>query len=114
MIALNKYGNRKVQSPDGVFDSVKEYRRWKELRLLERAGEISNLHRQMAFTLIPSQKINGKLIEREVKYYADFTYVTKDGEFVVEDAKSDGTRTQVYRLKKKLMLKVHGIQIKEV
>ena len=111
---MNKYRNKKVQTPDGNFDSVKEYRRWKELRLLEKAGEISNLHRQVPFGLIPPQRVKGKLVEREVKYYADFTYITKEGEFVVEDAKSDGTRTQVYRLKKKLMLQVHGLQIKEV
>lgn len=111
---MNKYGNRKVQTPDGVFDSQKEFRRWQELKLMQRAGEIGNLHRQTPFGLIPSQRINGKLVERGVTYYADFTYITKDGQFVVEDAKSPATRTQVYRIKKKLMLHVHGIQITEV
>ena len=97
---------------DGTFDSLKEYRRWKELKLLERAGEIGNLHRQTPFGLIPPQRVNGKLVEREVKYIADFTYITKDGRFVVEDTK--GVKTDVYRIKRKLMLQVHGIQIKEV
>ena len=64
------------------------------------------------FGLIPPQRVNGKLVEREVKYIADFTYITKDGKFVVEDTK--GIRTDVYRIKRKLMLQVHGIQIREV
>ena len=109
---MNKYRNRKVHTADGVFDSVKEYRRWQELKLLEKAGKIANLHRQTPFWLIPPQRVNGKLAERGVKYIADFTYITKDGQFVVEDAK--GVRTNVYRIKRKLMLQVHGIQIREV
>lgn len=111
---MSKYGNRKIHTPDGTFDSVKEFRRWQELKLLERAGEIGILHRQTPFGLIPPQRVNGKLVERGVTYYADFTYITKDGKFVVEDAKSPATRTQVYRIKRKLMLQVHGIQIVEV
>ena len=109
---MSKYGNRKVKTPEGTFDSVKEFRRWKELKLLERAGEIGNLHRQVPFGLIPPQRVNGKLAERGVTYFADFTYITKDGKFVVEDAK--GIRTDVYKIKRKLMLQVHGIQITEV
>ena len=109
---MRKYRNRKVQTVDGTFDSLKEYRRWKELKLLERAGEIENLHRQTPYGLIPPQRVNGKLVERGVKYIADFTYVTKDGRFVVEDAK--GVKTDVYKIKRKLMLQVHGIQITEV
>lgn len=111
---MSKYGNRRIHTPDGTFDSAKEFRRWQELKLLERAGEIGNLHRQTPFGLIPPQRVNGKLVERGVTYYADFTYITKDGKFVVEDAKSPATRTQVYRIKRKLMLQVHGIQITEV
>lgn len=102
----NKYGARKVKSPDGqVFDSQKEYNRWDVLRLLERAGKISDLKRQVGFELIPKQ--NG---ERACSYIADFTY-WKDGQYVVEDCK--GYRTEGYKIKRKLMLWVHGIKIHE-
>lgn len=103
---MNKYGARKVTAPDGqVFDSVKEYHRWGMLRLLERAGRISELKRQVSYELIPKQKG-----ERACSYVADFTYM-EDGKLVVEDCK--GFRTPEYRLKRKLMLWVHGIRIKE-
>ena len=112
---MNKYHNRELDTPDGKFDSVKEYRRWQELKLLQRAGEIYDLQRQVPFVLIPTQKdeITGKVIERECKYIADFTYRScKTGRITVEDAK--GAKTEVYKLKKKIMLYRHGIQIKEV
>lgn len=103
---MNKYGARKVTAPDGqVFDSVKEYHRWGMLRLLERAGRISDLKRQVSYELIPKQKG-----ERACNYVADFTYM-EDGKLVVEDCK--GFRTPEYRMKRKLMLWVHGIRIKE-
>ena len=103
---MSKYGNRKLKSPDGqVFDSVKEFHRWGVLRLLERARKISDLKRQVKFELIPKQ--DG---ERACYYVADFTYI-EDGKLVVEDCK--GYKTEVYRLKKKLMLWVHQIKIKE-
>ena len=103
----NKYGARKLKAPDGlVFDSVKEYQRWDELKILQRAGVISKLRRQVTYELIPKQKG-----ERACNYIADFVYVNDKGETVVEDCK--GYKTEVYRLKKKLMLWVHGIRIKE-
>lgn len=103
----NKYGARKVTTPDGQkFDSAKEYHRWCELKLLERAGKISGLQRQVRFELIPKQ--DG---ETACHYVADFVY-QKDGQRVVEDAK--GYKTDVYKVKKKLMLYVHGIKIREV
>lgn len=106
-MARNKYGARKVTAPDGqVFDSVKEYHRWCELRLLERAKRISDLQRQVKYELIPKQ--DG---ERACTYVADFVYIDSDGRTVVEDTK--GVRTDAYRIKKKLMLWVHGIKIKE-
>lgn len=106
-MARNKYGARKVTAPDGqVFDSVKEYHRWCELRLLERAKRISDLQRQVKYELIPKQ--DG---ERACTYVADFVYIDSDGRTVVEDTK--GMRTDAYRIKKKLMLWVHGIKIKE-
>ena len=102
----NKYGARKLTAPDGqVFDSVKEYHRWECLKLLQRAGEIKDLKRQVKFELIPKQKG-----ERACYYIADFTYY-EGGELVVEDCK--GFKTDVYRIKKKMMLWVHGIRVKE-
>lgn len=102
----NKYGAKKLTAPDGQkFDSVKEFHRWGCLRLLERAGKIKDLKRQVTFDLIPKQ--DG---ERACTYVADFTYY-EDGKLVVEDCK--GFKTDVYRLKKKLLLWVHGIRIRE-
>ena len=95
-----------------------------QLRILEMAGEISNLQRQVSYELIPAQYESstigkrggvkkGKCLERAVVYYADFVYIdSHTGETVVEDAK--GYRTEAYKIKKKLMLQVHGVQIKEV
>lgn len=102
----NKYGARKLTAPDGqVFDSVKEYHRWGCLKLLERAGKITDLKRQVKFELIPKQEG-----ERACHYIADFTYM-ENGKLVVEDCK--GFKTDVYKIKKKLMLMEHGIRIRE-
>lgn len=110
----NKYNNTKISINGQKFDSMKEFNRYNELLLLERAGAIQDLQRQVPFVLIPSQyvAIDGKtkLVERECKYIADFVY-TENGETVVEDTK--GVKTDVYKIKKKLMLYTHGIQVKE-
>lgn len=106
-----KYGNKKVKYDGIIFDSKKEARRYAELKLLERAGEIKDLELQKTFELIPSQRIGGKVVERAVKYKADFCY-TENGVTVVEDTK--GFRTKEYIIKRKLMLYIHGIQIKEL
>lgn len=103
----NKYGARKTTTPDGMkFDSVKELRRWGELQLLQKAGKIFGLQRQVKYELIPKQ--DG---ERACSYIADFVYIDPNGNTVVEDVK--GLKTDVYRLKKKLMLWRYGIKIKE-
>jgi hypothetical protein len=120
----SKYHARKVADESGeIFDSVKEYRRWKELQMLQKAGEICNLQRQQKFLLLPDQREpdkigpkggihKGKLIERPVYYIADFTYKDKrSGEEIVEDAK--GMRTPEYIIKRKLMLYLYNIRIKE-
>lgn len=112
----SKYGNRRTEV-DGIrFDSRREAKRWSELKLLEKAGEIRGLKRQVSFELIPEQRAGGKVVERACKYIADFVYflpIPFGGmEMVVEDAK--GVKTDVYKLKKKLMRYVHGIEIKEV
>lgn len=106
-----KYHSRKITRDGITFDSVKEYRRWCELSLLERAGTIQNLKRQVKFELIPSQWVDGKVIERPCTYIADFVY-TENGKMVVEDTK--GFRTTDYIIKRKLLLWVHGIRIQEI
>lgn len=111
MTSRSKYHSRKVTVDGVTFDSRKEARRYSELLLLERAGAIQNLQRQVKYELIPSQRIDGKVVERPCSYKADFVY-EKNGEKVVEDVK--GMRTKEYIIKRKLMLKEHSIRIKEV
>ena len=105
-----KYNNTKVEIDGITFDSKKEANRYCELKLLEKSGEIKNLELQKKYILIPAQRIDGKLIERECSYRADFVYETKDG-IVVEDTK--GFRTAEYKIKRKLMLERYGIRILE-
>lgn len=120
-----KYGNKKT-TIDGIeFDSQKEADRYCELKLLQRAGQISNLELQKDFELIPAQyeyferygkqgqrlKDGKKCVENSVKYKADFVYI-ENGKTVVEDTK--GMKTKEYIIKRKLMLYIHGIRIKEV
>ena len=106
-----KYHNRKITRDGATFDSVKEYRRFCELTMLERAGVIMDLKRQVKYELIPSQKVDGKVVERPVNYVADFVY-EQDGKTIVEDTK--GFRTKDYILKRKMLLYFYGIRIKEV
>lgn len=122
----NKYGNRKVYVDGKVFDSVEEYRRYTELKLLEAAGVISDLRWQVRFELIPAQyetirnysktgkrlKDKQKCVERAVEYIADFVYTDTDGCEIVEDTK--GKRTKEYIIKRKLMRYLKGITIQEV
>lgn len=128
MVRYSKYHNIKTKTSDGIeHDSRTEARRWVELKLLERAGEIKDLQRQVKFVLIPAQyetferyskkgerlKDGTKLIEKECAYIADFVYTdSKTGKTVVEDTK--GVKTKDYIIKRKLMLYVHKIKIKEV
>ena len=119
----NKYKSRKT-SVNGVnFDSRKEADRYIELSILSRSGAITSLKRQVKFELIPAQyepdiisprgKVKkGKLIERAVSYIADFVYTDENGKTVVEDTK--GFRTKDYIIKRKLLLYMHGIRIKEI
>lgn len=112
----SKYGNKKTEVDGIVFDSKHEALRWIELKYMERAGLIRDLKRQVRFCLVPTIEGEGKKIrQRAVYYVADFEYWEKNYDCwkrVVEDAK--GVRTDVYKLKKKLMLWRHGIEIKEV
>ena len=126
----SKYRSKKITRDGLTFDSLKEYRRFCDLLLLERAGAITDLKRQVAFELIPAQyeeiatgefykrgerkgqpKFKRVCIEQSVVYNADFVY-TENGKKVVEDTK--GVKTKDYIVKRKLMLYVHGIRIKEI
>lgn len=107
---MSKYNNQKIRVGGEVFDSKREYNRWCELRLLERSGIICNLQRQVKFRLIDSQKTPERT-ERPCYYIADFVYYENDGSRVVEDCK--GMRTDVYKIKRKLMLEKYNILIKE-
>ena len=119
----SKYHSKKTFAYGIQFDSKREAERYQELKTLEAQGKIHDIRLQVKFVLIPAQRepdrkgakggiIKGRVIEREASYRADFTYYTADGAFVVEDVK--GMRTPEYRLKKKLMLYLCGIRIKEV
>jgi len=122
---MNKYHNIKTRG----YDSQKEAERARVLHLLERAGKIRDLREQVPYELIPKQTEMGtrivtrrgktvmqtveRVVERPVRYVADFVYydpITE--ETVVEDAK--GVRTKEYVIKRKLLLWIYGIRIKEV
>ena len=98
---MNKYNNKKVQVDMYVFDSVRESQRYKELKLLERAGEINNLELQPKFLLQEAFKKNGKTY-KAINYIADFKYEEK-GKVIVEDVK--GMQTETFRIKHKLFEK---------
>ena len=104
----SKYGNKKIQSADGVFDSKLEYTRWQQLKILERAKVIKDLQRQVKFVLIDKSPYG-----REISYIADFCY-KKDQKLVVEDTKSDATKTPLYRLKKRLFSERYKMEILEI
>ena len=114
----SKYKNKKVEVDGMKFDSKREYNRWMELQIMEKAGLISNLQRQVPFELIPKQKVNIQkgtghitVSERSVKYIADFVYM-QDGRKVVEDTK--GLRTPEYVIKRKLLLYRYGLKVNEI
>lgn len=126
----SKYHAKNV-TVDGIeFDSKKEAQRYCDLRLLEKAGQITNLQMQVKFVLIPAQqetierystKTGKRLkdktvtIEQECSYLADFVY-WQDGQQIVEDVKGykQSTAYAVFAIKRKLMLHVHGIRVKEI
>lgn len=130
----NKLNAKRVEFDGFTFGSKKEAHRWAELKLLERSGHISDLQRQVSFELVPAQyetietgefykkgpkkgqpKLKKVCIEQSVNYVADFVY-TENGKKIVEDTKGckDGITYNYFVLKRKLMLYVHGIRIREV
>ena len=126
--SYNKYKNTKIEQDGEKFDSKKEYYEWLKLKRLEEMGLIFNLRRQVPFVLIPTQyetyteitktgkiKEKKRVVEKECKYIADFVYIDKEtGKTVVCDTKSEATKTPAYKIKKKLMLAVHGLKITEI
>lgn len=126
----NKLHAQKSQSFGREFDSGAEADRYGELLLQQQAGEISNLECQVPYELIPAQyeivprygkngkrlKDGKKCIEKSVVYYADFQYINKDGEKIVEDVKGfrKGCTYALFTIKRKLMLQVHGIKVQEI
>lgn len=128
-----KYGSKKTILDGISFDSKKEANRWAELRILEKAGKIEDLRRQVKFVLIPAQYEDstevyqrgankgkpkrGKLLEHECAYIADFVYRVKETDrTTVEDVKGCkcSKAYDIFVIKRKLMLERYGIQIKEV
>ena len=107
----NKYKNKKVEYDGIKFDSIKEKSWWIKLKLMEQADEIFDLERQKEFVLIETFKLADKTY-RKMCYIADFTYLDKYGKLHVVDVK--GIKTDVYKLKKKLMAWKYGIEIEEV
>lgn len=129
---MSKYHSKKARTADGILhDSRKEARRWSELKLLEMAGSIKGLQRQVKYVLIPKQeeryeRISPKAgkrltdgvrtIEHECAYVADFVYQDAvTGELRVEDVKGykKGAAYNIFSIKRKLMLYIHGIRVIE-
>lgn len=105
-----KYNNKKTVVDGIAFDSKREAARYEALKEMEKEGAIYDLRLQVPYTILPSMKdADGKTI-RGIKYVADFVY-RQNGEEIVEDCK--GFRTDVYKMKKKLMLYKYGITIRE-
>lgn len=110
-VKRGKYHNIRIEVDGLKFDSKKEYKRYTELKLLERAGLISDLRLQVPFVLVPEQ-VGGLRKELPVKYLADFYYYDKEkSKYVIEDCK--GVKTKDYIIKRKLM-KLAGHEIVEV
>ncbi|MFW1892141.1 DUF1064 domain-containing protein [Acinetobacter geminorum] len=112
----NKFNASKIKLDGMTFDSNKEFKRYIELKAMQQRAEIFNLQHHTKFELAPKTKFEGeKRTKPALRYYADFTYFTADGAFVVEDVKSVVTRKlPSYRNKKHLMKTVHGIDVREV
>ena len=136
-MSRSKLRNKAIIIDGQRFDSRAEARRYGQLRMLERAGEISDLQRQKVYELIPGHYEyvpTGKIfsrgarkgqkeykrvtVELPVKYIADFVYKTKDGNTVVEDVKGysdpNSATYAKFVIKRKLMLWIHGVKVKEV
>lgn len=109
---MNKYHNKKIMVDGVLFDSKKEYKRYLDLKLLEKAGRIKDLERQVSFELQPAFTLNNKKFQK-ITYIADFVYFDNDkNKQIVEDVK--GFKTKDYNLKKKLFAYKYGFEIEEI
>lgn len=111
----SKYASKKVEQDGITFDSAKEARRWAVLEQLQKAGQISELQRQVAFVLAPAVRLAGEArMKPALRYVADAVYV-ENGQTIIEDTKSPPTRRlPIYRCKKHLLKTVHGLDIREI
>lgn len=126
---MSKYNSRRVSVGGITFDSMREAKRFQELNYLQKVGAISELELQKKYELVPAQyesyerygkrgqrlKDGQKCVEKAVTYVADFVY-QQGGQTIVEDTKGyrKGTAYDVFVIKRKLMLHVHGIRVREV
>lgn len=105
-----KYRNVKTTFGGLTFDSKREAARWAELTMLERAGQISMLRRQVRYELAPSVKFAGKVrAQPPLRLIVDFEYL-ENGEKVIEDVK--GMVTTAFTIKRHLMKSVHGLEVR--
>ncbi|MDF2510441.1 MAG: Phage protein [Herbinix sp.] len=105
-MSYNKYKNVKVNIDGFKFDSKAESERYQELKLLNKAGLITNLTLQPKFELQSKFRHNTKAISA-ICYIADFSYIDKECEkVIVEDVK--GVETDVFKIKRKMFLKLYG------
>lgn len=110
-----KYQNQKAERGRIHFDSQKEARRYDELLLMLRAGEIRDLRLQPQFTIQESYVTETGERVRAIRYTADFSYIREvSGEKIVEDVKSGPTRTKEYLRNRKFMRSMYGIDVREV
>lgn len=107
---MRKYRNKKTVVDGITFDSKKEAERYKQLKRMQEAGDISDLELQPEFVIAERVKLDGKT-KRQRKYRADFRYL-QSGEVVVEDVK--GFKTEMYKLKRHLVKERHGVEVKEI
>jgi len=108
---IRKYRNIKSEYQGQKFDSKAELKRYLELWALLEIGEIVELRRQPRFELVKKIELDGRT-KPAIRYVADFEYLTKSGQRIIEDVK--GMITPVYRMKRHLMKAVLGLEIKEI
>lgn len=108
----NKMRNQRIAVNGEAYDSKKEYQRHCDLLMLERAGAVIGLRRQVAFEIAPPVVLSGRK-KPALRYTADFVYQERGTGLVVEDVKSPASRDTAYMIRKHLMMSVHGIEIKE-
>ena len=108
-----KYRNKKIEYDGYTFDSIKEKSWYIKFKLMQQAGDITNLELQKEYELMPKFECKGKKYKK-MSYYADFVY-KQDGKIHVVDVKSEATKKdKVYLIKKKLLVYEYGIEIEEV